>query len=117
MIHERANLLMRIISSAPVSELSPTIKDCILHQNYPNPFNPKTTISFRAPQSSEVELGVYNSNGQLVKTLFSGRVQNELQLVNWNGRDFHGAEVASGVYIYRLKSSNFATQKKFLLLK
>jgi len=42
-----------------------------LHNNYPNPFNPTTTIQFDLPEKSDVNLGIYDISGKLVKTLIN----------------------------------------------
>lgn len=85
--------------------------------NYPNPFNPNTTISFSLAEAAKVELSVFNVRGQLVKTLL-----NEMSLpgtieVNWNGTDYSGNSVASGIYYYKIKTSNSNETKKMILLK
>jgi hypothetical protein len=88
-----------------------------LEPNYPNPFNPSTTISFQLPVVSEVKLAIYNSNGQLVRTLYSGERAAGRHRVVWDGRDDHGQRVASGVYIYLIRAGSFAAQHKLLLMK
>ncbi len=82
-------------------------------KNYPNPFNPETIISFSIPQSltnEKVELVVYNLNGEIVKRLVNENLPSGNYLTKWNGTNNFGKEVASGVYIYRLKAGtkNFA---------
>jgi hypothetical protein len=49
--------------------------DFELFQNYPNPFNPATEIKFSLAEDSKVNLSVYNTNGQLVKTLLDGKTE------------------------------------------
>jgi len=46
-----------------------------LHQNSPNPFNPETTINFNLTHRSKVEIGIYNSKGQRVKTLIDSQYE------------------------------------------
>ena len=82
-----------------------------LMQNYPNPFNPTTTISFTLPETSEYTLDVYNVAGQKVQTL-SGTHEAGLVEIEWDA-----SHVASGVYFYRLQTSNFSETKKMVLLK
>ena len=74
-----------------------------LGQNYPNPFNPQTHIQFAVANQSTVSFRVFNSAGQLVSTLVDGHRSRGLYLVNWDGRDDGGTEVASGNYVYRLE--------------
>jgi len=87
-------------------------EDFTLSQNYPNPFNPKTAISYQLPVSSNVQLVVYNLQGQLVETLVSGEQSAGYYSVNWNGSGF-----ASGVYFYRLSTPEFTSVKKMILLR
>jgi len=83
-----------------------------LHQNYPNPFNPETTIKFSIPNTQDVNLSVYNMLGQRVVTLYSGELQGGNHIAKW-----HAGDIASGVYIYKLTSSNKTLTQKMLLLK
>lgn len=88
-----------------------------LRQNVPNPFNPTTTISFALPQAGNVTLNVYNSAGQLVRTLYSGAKGSGIHQVTWDGRADNGAKVASGVYFYRLVAGSYVETKRMVLLK
>jgi hypothetical protein len=87
-----------------------------LEQNYPNPFNPSTSISFSLEEYSEVELTIYNMNGQKIKDLEVVRTGlNGTAL--WDGNDENGKQVSSGVYLYKLTTDNKVYQKKMLLVK
>jgi len=89
-----------------------------LYQNYPNPFNPDTQISFALIEAGECKLKIYNIEGQLVRDLFSGLVEeNRIYSFNWNGCDDSGKEVDSGMYFYQIKVGKFTSTKKMLLLK
>lgn len=93
-----------------------------LQQNYPNPFNPNTSISFSVPNFEKdnlhVVLSVFNNLGQEVVTIFDGPVDSGNDYVfNWDGRDNFGRRVASGVYTYSLRSENFVSSMKMILLK
>jgi len=89
----------------------------MLRQNYPNPFNPETTISFDMPKAGNVNLGVYNTKGQLVKTLVNGNLGNGRQSYVWNGTDEQGQPVSSGLYFYRLSANGQVETKKMMLMK
>jgi len=88
-----------------------------LDQNYPNPFNPSTEIGFELPKPSFVSLDVFDVLGRKVLTLISERLAAGSKRVQWNGRNNTGAEVASGVYFYRLRTGNHIEVKKMVLLK
>ncbi len=88
-----------------------------LSQNYPNPFNPTTTIKFALPVESSVNLAVYNVLGQRVRVLMNQPVPAGYHSVTWNGTNESGDQVASGLYVYRLETSEGIKTKKMLLLK
>ena len=83
-----------------------------LDQNYPNPFNPTTSIRFALPSSGFVRLEVFNTLGEEVTTLVAHELPAGIHAVNWNARD-----LASGVYLYRLRAGDYVDTKKLLLLK
>jgi len=91
--------------------------DYTLLRNYPNPFNPTTTIRYYVPQNDWVELAIYNLQGELVKTLWSGDQAAGDYRVKWNGTDKLGQLVASGIYIYKLVSGTKTISNKMLMLK
>lgn len=84
-----------------------------LSANYPNPFNPATTIQYGVPVRSEAELAVYNMLGQKVKTLFKGNQEAGIHRLTWDGRNDAGATVASGVYIYRIRTRSLQDGRTF----
>jgi hypothetical protein len=88
-----------------------------LMQNAPNPFNPTTSISFTLPSESAVSLSIYNTTGQLVRTLSSGTFAAGTHTATWNARDNAGRSVASGVYLYRLASDHGTQMKRMVLVR
>jgi hypothetical protein len=84
----------------------------ILHQNYPNPFNPSTTIQFDLPMTSEVTLKVFNILGEVVATLVSDRLSAGSYSYEWDA-----SNLASGVYLYRLKAGDYIETRKMILMK
>ena len=84
-----------------------------LFQNYPNPFNPVTTISYALNQAGQIELNVYNLNGQLVNTLVNGRQDKGVHEVEFNAGD-----LTSGMYIYNLRiDGRTVHNRKMMILK
>jgi flagellar hook assembly protein FlgD len=88
-----------------------------LGQNYPNPFNPSTTIEYGLKSRSEVSIGIYNVNGQLIRVLVSESKPAGIYSIEWDGRDQRGTPVASGVYLSRMRAGAYLETKKLLLLK
>jgi len=83
-----------------------------LYQNYPNPFNPATEINFALSDDAAVKLKIFNSNGQLVKTLFEGKKNGGLHSVLFNADEFN-----SGIYFYQLDVNGKTQNKKMVLVK
>jgi hypothetical protein len=90
-----------------------------LYQNYPNPFNPETVIKYAVSGNglTQVSLKVYNVVGQLVKTLVDEQQMPGEYSQTWNGKDEKNQEVASGMYFYKLRVSDFSETKKMVLLR
>jgi hypothetical protein len=92
----------------PVSTGDPDIiaEEYHLYQNYPNPFNPSTTIEYKLKSRSRVRLDIYNSNGELVKTMINKEQEAGYYSISVNAEDIvmnnTAGMVASGVYIYRI---------------
>jgi parallel beta-helix repeat protein len=96
-------------------------KKFALNGNYPNPFNPETTISFDIPETENslinVNLSVYNMLGQRVTTLLNEPLAANSYEVKWYGKDNTSNFVPSGIYFYILKTSDFISSHKMMLIK
>jgi hypothetical protein len=89
-----------------------------MFQNVPNPFNPTTEIAYDVPKpGGHITISIYNSNGQLVKTLVDRNEQPGHHSVAWHGKDQYGRDVSSGVYFYRMKSNVLTETKRLVLLR
>lgn len=83
-----------------------------LSQNFPNPFNPSTIISYSIPQSSFVTLKVYDIIGNEVATLVNQNQQAGKYDIRFDARN-----LSNGVYMYSIKTDNFTSTKKMILMK
>lgn len=97
-------------------ELGGGPNDYNLSFNLPDPFDSKTTIRFAVPSKEAVSINVYNNNWQVVRTLVSGVVDKGYYKIEWDGKDDQGAQVADGIYYYRLKAENFDNVGKMFFL-
>ncbi len=70
----------------------------------PNPFNPRTSLHFRAPAGVALTLRIYDLRGRVVRALHRGEAAGGWQQAEWDGRDEHGMDQASGVYLARLRA-------------
>ncbi|MCP4631678.1 MAG: T9SS type A sorting domain-containing protein [candidate division Zixibacteria bacterium] len=83
-----------------------------LMQNYPNPFNATTTITFDIVQNCDVNLAVYNLAGQKIETLVNGNLNSGHHNITWDASTY-----SSGVYFYKLTTSDRMFTKRMMLLK
>ncbi len=83
-----------------------------LFQNYPNPFNPSTKIKFNLPESSNVNLEIYNILGQKIAELVNEQLTAGSHEVEFNSKEF-----ASGLYFYKLSANDFISIKNMMIIK
>jgi hypothetical protein len=92
--------------------------DFALFQNYPNPFNARTRIDFNLREPADIELSVFDINGNKVVALEDGRLGAGPHSVIWNGQNSGGQIVSSGIYFYQLCiNGNRSATKEMILLK
>jgi hypothetical protein len=105
------------VTSAEPGPSSLLPKTVGLGQNYPNPFNPETHISYSIPSSAHVHVAVYNTLGQLVRTLVDQHRDAGRHATMWDGRGENGMAQSTGVYLYRIRVGNDVFSRKMLYLK
>ena len=84
-----------------------------LHAAYPNPFNPSTTISFDLPETGKVSLNVYDLKGALVGTLLNESKVAGTYQYRWTPN----SDLASGMYLFKLKTKNKTRHQKITFIK
>ena len=96
-----------------ISESTSSLFDSfILRQNFPNPYNSQTTISYSIPNSSFVQIQIFDVLGREVLTLL-----NEEKTAGNYKINFNASELTSGVYFYRIQAGNFIETKKMIFLR
>jgi hypothetical protein len=89
-----------------------------LFQNYPNPFNSETTIRYSVSEPGPVQVNIYDTAGQLIRTLVNENQPSGNYLIKWDGKDRRGQGISSGIYFSTLRSGNHhATFNRMILLK
>jgi hypothetical protein len=88
-----------------------------LGSNFPNPFNPSTTIQYGLKEASSVRINVYNSRGQLIRTLIDESKAAGTYRVVWDGKDSNNRSVSSGIYYFRMEAQDYVKTNKGILIK
>ncbi len=88
-----------------------------LFSNYPNPFNPTTSIRYKVPHYDNVTIEIINIRGHIIKTLVQQLHQPGNYEIVWDGANNKSQLVPSGIYFYRMYSSQFSSTKKLIMLK
>ena len=94
----------------------------LLLQNYPNPFNPETWIPYQLSEDSLVSISIYDTTGQLIRTLSlgfqaAGFYSSQGRAAYWDGRNELGERVASGIYFYQLTTPAFQQTRRLVIVK
>jgi len=115
-VESRPSDAVTVEGRAVATEANEVPEAVTLAQNYPNPFNPVTEIEYTLPVSQVVELVVSDVLGRRVATLASGMQPAGVHRVTWTGADSRGRTVASGTYIYTLRTPNRLMSRTMVLL-
>ena len=100
-------------TSTSIEDASEIVPSSIsLDQNYPNPFNPSTTISYTLNKQATVTLTIYSLLGETISTL----VQQRSEQAGAHSVNFNASGLASGVYLYQLKTSDGMVLTKLMNL-
>lgn len=84
---------------------------------YPNPFNMSTTIKFQLTTSKQINISIYDITGRLVNSILNSSLMLGSYKVNWNGKNCEGRDISSGVYYAVVKSSDFVSTLKLVVIK
>jgi Bacterial Ig-like domain (group 1). len=117
----KANNIVSLVGSRQMDIRNLIPRDWVLYQNYPNPFNPSTTIEFDVPEVANkiprVAVQIFNILGQKVTTIERGIHDAGRYSIRWDGKNENGAQVATGVYFYRLLAGDYTSTKKMIMMK
>jgi len=88
----------------------------------PNPFNVKARIFYTVPTQENrsgmaVNLYVYDTRGNQVRTLLTGYKAAGSYMIDWDGRDEKGLEMQSGMYFCRYEFAGKIITQKIILTR
>ncbi len=106
------NVILRGTSFVGIGNNNQSPMKYSLDQNYPNPFNPMTKIEFELAKAGQTKLSVFNSLGQVVRTLVDREMASGPYSVT-----FDASDLPSGVYVYKIESGDFVESRKMMLVK
>lgn len=119
---DRDRVMERIIHFFGQSTVAPNPvasrpADFRLCQNYPNPFNSNTVIKYRLPINCQVEMSIFNLLGEKVRTLIDERQMEGWHWILWDGTNDEGTAVASGGYLYQLRTDDHIEIRRMMLVR
>ena len=114
---DQSNTTSIILGSLDINEDQPLAESYKVYQNFPNPFNPTTTISYKLPKDSHVQITIYDMMGRLVKNLISGYHISGYRTIKWDATNNKGESVSTGMYLYVVDAGEFKQARKMLFIK
>ena len=105
------------ITSLNVDEKMVQPKFFNLYQNFPNPFNSLTNIKYEVFNLGNVNLVIIDSKGVHIKSIVNEYHQIGKYLMEWDGRDDQGRNMASGIYFYKIILGGISKTEKMIYLK
>ena len=97
--------------------VDPQAATTFLSQNAPNPFSPSTVLSFTTQSETRVYIKLVDVSGRIVSVLTDARYPAGEFLVEWDGCDDGGREVASGIYLALMEADGLNASRKLILLR
>ena len=95
----------------------PIPQSYVLFEARPNPAKDRVEISFAIPEATPVELSIYDVTGRLVKNLYRGTMTGGSHELHWDGRDFTGHDLPSGLYFVRMHAAGITFSRKMILVR
>ena len=79
--------------------------------------NEETVVEVQVPQTGFLTVQVLTLDGNVVKVLQRGRVEEGTYYYKWNGTNISGAAVARGMYFVRVVGPNIDETRKVMVIK
>ena len=115
-----ANLYGQAIRlSAPMNtEISDIQPSAIMIGNgYPNPFNSSIEIEINIRDIETIDVSIINLIGKVVYSEKIIPLNIGVHSFIWNGKNFQGQDLPSGIYFFQISSVDYLSNKKITYLK
>ena len=121
-LDERSAVLRRGITTLERLLRAALPKKTALLPNFPNPFNPDTWIPYDLAADSDVDIHIYNVQGESIRHLkvgfqAAGAYRTQVCAAHWDGRNSAGEPVSSGVYFYTLQAGLTRATRRMVITK
>ncbi|MFC1569701.1 FlgD immunoglobulin-like domain containing protein [bacterium] len=83
----------------------------------PNPFNPETSITYELQESANVSITLFNTQGQIIRTLTNAYQQAGQYQIQWDGKSESGENVPTGTYVYKIQADDQSFSGRMLMMK
>jgi hypothetical protein len=84
----------------------------------PNPLNPRSKLTFTTARAGPAKARIFDIQGRLVRTLLDvTNLEPGTHEYSFDGRTGHGTQLSSGVYFYRVESTEETIGGQLVILK
>jgi hypothetical protein len=106
---------VRVYAGAGIDESSGLPAVFRLDRILPNPTGGRTSVRYGLPAPAKVTLSIYSVTGSLVRTIAVGTQNPGRHEAAWDGADFRGRKVGTGVYLVRFEAGTFTSTRKLVV--
>ncbi len=71
--------------------------------SYPNPFSSSISLKIYSDHNTKADISLYEIHGKVIRTLYSGKLNEGESIIEWDGNDHYGRECGPGIYIIRVE--------------
>lgn len=100
-----------------VGEFTPSSDLIQVDRLYPNPFIDELFIDFNIPKEQHINISIYNSLGQFVKTITDKTLEKANHSYSWDGTNQQNKTVADGTYFCRFTTKDQTITKPVLFTR
>ncbi|MBI4649633.1 MAG: DUF4968 domain-containing protein [Bacteroidia bacterium] len=85
-----------------------------LQNPYPNPFTDALSINYNIFEKGDYSINIYNTTGEIVRKFPINNMKTGSYSITWDGKNFHGTILPSGLYLITLKGNGCCQKYKVI---